>query len=295
VVKWLVLKHYALGLNLMASEDKQQIKVAAYQAAPKSTFENRKQQIFNALNKADRDNIDFICFPECFFTGYYAEEKLARENSIDLKSDDFQNWLSDIRHFHSTIILGLIERDGSDIFDSVAIIEKGKLLGIQRKHYLYHHYFTPGNAFVPFFSKGICFGVIICLDTVYFEPARLLALQGAAVLFSPMCNKVSLDHPFAKRPVYYSHFVARSFENRCWLITADWVWQNDGNMSCPGHTIIYDPDGQEITRSQEGKEEWLIVNIPKNRLFQEKGRRIHGSITLAQEIQKLIQKVSSSV
>ena len=66
-------------------------------------------------------------------------------------------------------------------------------------------------------------------------------------------------------------------------------------MICPGHTVIYDPDGQEIIRSREGKKEWLIVDITKNRLFQEKGRKIHGSITLTQKIQKLIQKVSTFV
>lgn len=271
----------------MANKDKQQIKIAAYQGAPKADFENRKKQILTALKKADEVNIDFICFPEGFLTGYYAEERSARENSLDLKGSEFQNWVSDIQHFHSTIIIGLIERDGSVIFDTVAIIEKGKLLGIQRKHHLYHAYFESDHTFVPFLSKGICFGVIICLDSVYFEPAHLLALQGATVLFSPMCNKVALDHPYANRPAYYSHFVARSFENRCWLITADWVWQNDGKMICPGHTVVYDPDGKEIARSQESKEEWLIVNIPKNRLFQEKGRRFHGSAILTNEIQKL--------
>jgi predicted amidohydrolase len=128
---------------------------------------------------------------------------------------------------------------------------------------------------------------VICLDANYFEPARLLALQGASILFSPMCNKVSIGHPYEKRPTYYSHFVARSFENRCWLMTADWIWQNDGRSVCPGHTVVYDPDGKEVARSQEAAEQLLIYDIPKERLLHEKGKRVHGSPLLAQEMAKL--------
>ena len=102
-----------------------------------------------------------------------------------------------------------------------------------------------------------------------------------------MCNRVPLDHPYAKRPAYYSQFVARSFENRCWLVSADWICPQDGASVCPGHSVIYDPDGREVARSREGEEQLLIFDIPLNRLLQEKGRRVYGSFPLAQEVAKL--------
>lgn len=49
------------------------IRVAAYQVAPKTGLEERKEQIHLALQKADSENIDFICFPEGFLTRYYAQ------------------------------------------------------------------------------------------------------------------------------------------------------------------------------------------------------------------------------
>ncbi len=262
-------------------------RLAAYQVTPGTTFETRKIQIHDILLKADRENIDFLCLPEGFLTGYYADEEIARKNSLETDGAIFREWLAEISHYQATIIIGFNEREGNHIYDSAAVVEKGSLLGVQRKHYLFHNYFTPGSSFSIVWSKGVPFGVIICLDTNYFEPARLLALQGAAILFSPMCNRVSLNHPYAKRPSYYSHFVARSFENRCWLATADWICTNDGSIVCPGHSVIYDPDGQEIARSHEGKEDLLIVDIPKDRLLQDKGRRVHGSPSLFQEISKL--------
>ncbi|MBI3237097.1 MAG: carbon-nitrogen hydrolase family protein [Chlamydiales bacterium] len=267
------------------------IRVAAYQAAPKATFLDRKHQIHDILAKADTDRIDFLCFPEGFLTGYYADESLARETSFEVHSPVFQEWLAEISHYRVTVIIGFNEKEGENIFDSVAVIENGKLIGIQRKHYLYHAYFTAGTSFSPLRSKGFHFGIVICLDTNYFEPARLLALQGATILFSPMCNRVALDHPYAKRPPYYSQFVARSHENRCWLIAADWVLANDGDSICPGHSSIYDPDGREIMRSREGSEDILVVDIPKERLFDDKGRRVHGSSLLAQELYKWQERI----
>ena len=128
-----------------------------------------------------------------------------------MQSQAFEEWLIEFKNFNTTVIVGFNERQHGDIFDSAAIIEAGKLLGIQRKHHLYHKYFTSGSSFSVFESKGVSFGVTICLDTSYFEPSRILAFQGAVILFAPMCNLVSLSHPYAKRPPYYSQFVARYF------------------------------------------------------------------------------------
>ncbi len=264
------------------------IKVAAYQYTPANDIQARKAQIHNILEKAASKHVDFLCLPEGALTGYYDQEELARKNSLAVE-EDFQEWLDVFRNSTVSVIVGFNERDGDQIFDSAAIIENGSLLGVQRKHYLYHNYFASGTSFSPFSCKGITFGVVICLDTNYFEPARILALQGATILFSPMCNKVPLDHAYAKRPPYYSQFVARSHENRCWLVSADWIWTNDGISVCPGHSVIYDPDGREIARSQEGKEQFLITEIPLNHLFHEKGRRVHGSQKLAQTIEQLTQ------
>lgn len=263
------------------------IRVAALQACPHKSFEDRKKQIFNALAHSENHDVDFLCFPEGFLTGYYEDEHEALKNSFDISDSVFQKWLSETASFRTTFIMGFNEKHEGELFDSAAIIENGRLLGIQRKHYLYHDYFSSSTDFSVFQSKGIPFGVVICLDSNYFEPSRILSLQGACILFIPMCNKVTPSHPFADKPPYYSHFVARAHENRCWLIAADWIWPNDGNLVCPGHSVIYDSDGREMTRSQIGKEEFLTADIPLTRLHKEKGKRVHGSEILGKALSKL--------
>ena len=253
------------------------ISVACYQGAPKSPLEERFAQVEEILSQTDNQKIDFLCLPEGFLTGYYEEANHAFANCLTPGSQEFEAWLELFKKSSTTAIVGFNELEGDKLFDSAAIIEGGRLLGVQRKHFLYHSYFTSGKHFQVYHSKNVPFGVAICLDTNYFEPARLLALQGAQIIFSPMCNKVAPTHPFATRPPYYSHFVARSFENRLWLASADWVYPSDGSLVCPGHSAIYDPDGKEVARGQEMHSGLFSVEIPESALYADKGRRLWGS------------------
>jgi predicted amidohydrolase len=76
------------------------VRVAAYQSHAKSTLEARQKQIHEALSRADEERVDFICFPEGFLTGYYAEKELAKINSLEVSEDLFQQWLDAIGHYH---------------------------------------------------------------------------------------------------------------------------------------------------------------------------------------------------
>lgn len=49
------------------------VRVAAYQGIPKSNFDENLQLIIENLKHADREQIDFICFPEGFLTGYFSK------------------------------------------------------------------------------------------------------------------------------------------------------------------------------------------------------------------------------
>lgn len=266
------------------------VRIAAYQATPAETFELRYKQIHTILSDADKHSIDIICFPEGFLTGYYDTQELTRENSFSVHDRVFQQFLNDIQGYRVTLIMGFNEREGDSLFDSAAVIEQGILLGVQRKHYRYHDFCQSGAEVSSFTSKGINFGVVVCLDANYFEPSRLCALHGATILFVPTCNKVALTHPFAQRPAYYSHLIARAHENRCWLVAADWVWRNDDMQVCPGHTVAYNPDGREVARSLEGTEDLLVIDIPQDQLFSIKGKRMHGSPELWQKIVKYQKK-----
>jgi predicted amidohydrolase len=62
------------------------VRIGSYKVAPESTFSARKAQTKHVLAKADRELVEFLCFPEGFLTGYYAEEELALENCLEVSS-----------------------------------------------------------------------------------------------------------------------------------------------------------------------------------------------------------------
>lgn len=70
------------------------IKVAAGQYIPACEIQARKTQIKNILKKAATEYIDFLYLPEGFLTGYYAQEDLARKNSLEVGGADFKEWES---------------------------------------------------------------------------------------------------------------------------------------------------------------------------------------------------------
>jgi predicted amidohydrolase len=168
------------------------IKVASYQYTPANDIQARKAQMQNILEKAADKHIDFLCLPEVALTGYYAQEDLAHKNSLEVEGQDFQECIEVFKNFAVTVIVGFNERAGNQIFDSAAIIENGTLLGIQRKHYLYHNYFASGTSFFPITSKNITFGVVICLDTNYFEPLHAFLQCREQPYFFPLCVIKSL-------------------------------------------------------------------------------------------------------
>ena len=55
------------------------MRVGSYQITPSKKIEERKTQLRHVLERTHAESHDFLCLPEGFLTGYYSEEKLARE------------------------------------------------------------------------------------------------------------------------------------------------------------------------------------------------------------------------
>ena len=114
-------------------------------------------------------------------------------HTIDLDSSEFAELCIRFKEFSkTTLLVGLNEREKGKIFNTVVVIEQGKFIGKYRKAYTYspYDYFSLGQDFPVFEKKGIKYGIIICLDSTYREPAHITALNGARILFCPSFNRV---------------------------------------------------------------------------------------------------------
>ena len=200
--------------------------IAAFQGRPiEGNIDVAVQKAVEISKLADMQNIEILCLPECFLTGYFEKESEARKHSIDLKDTMFAKILDCFKGIKTTVILGLNESEGNKLFNTVVVIEDGRCLGKYRKSYTYapYDYFHCGSEYPIFEKNGVKFGIIICYDSLFFEPSKIYGLKGAKLLFCPSFNRVKKSNDFLAVMHRKSHFISRSFENNCWFVVSDIV------------------------------------------------------------------------
>ena len=105
------------------------------------------------------------------------------------------------------------------------------------------------------------FGIVICNDSNYFEPARLMAARGATALFVPTNNSI----PPAQAGVEVvsdarNIDIARAIENSMWVIRADVAGRTDELISY-GSSSIVDPDGMLVQSARQMDEDLIVAEI----------------------------------
>jgi predicted amidohydrolase len=99
-------------------------------------------------------------------------------------------------NYDTVILVGMSERNGDKIFNSQIVFYLGKLLGKYHKTILTDdekQVFSSDLDFPVFEAKGIKFGIVICHDTSFVEPALYLRWRGARLLFAPHFNDIPPD------------------------------------------------------------------------------------------------------
>src|SRR5689334_13073478 len=153
-------------------------------------FAGNLAKVVKGLERADRERVDVVCFPECFLTGYPDAEDRARRTAFAVDGPPMLTLLDRTARFQATYVVGFNELRGADLYNTAAVIHKGHLLGTYSKCSAYQRFHKQGRTFPVFERNGVKFGVIICADGGYIEPARILALKGARIIFAPHFNSI---------------------------------------------------------------------------------------------------------
>jgi predicted amidohydrolase len=197
------------------------LQVAAFQGHIKEgNVETNLNKVIEITELAEKRGVDILTFPESYLHGYFSKKENAFKNAMDLKSETFQNLCAKFSNFnHTTVLLGLNELEENNIYNTVVVIEKGLCIGKYRKAYTYapYDYYSLGRDFPIFEKKGIKYGIIICLDSTYREPAHIAALKGARIIFCPCFNRVQNSAKILPYLHQKNHFISRAFDNNCSL------------------------------------------------------------------------------
>jgi predicted amidohydrolase len=150
---------------------------------------------------------------------------------------------------------------------SAAVFHKGSILGIYRKLHtaINKSIYVPGNK-MPIFTVGdLTFGIVICLDSTYDEPAKVMVSQGASALFIPSNNGLP---PAKGGPELVSISrktdIARAAQNQVSVIRADVAGRNNGFVSF-GSSRIVDASGTVLQSAQQLVADLIVAEIVRDR------------------------------
>ena len=177
-----------------AVDDKRTLRVASvqFESRPGDKDANfRKIEAF--VERAGRQNVRLIIFPECCITGYWFIRNLSVEALAQMAEPIFdgpssRRLIELAKGFGLTIGAGLVEAGPSGEFYNSYVVATadGGAQRHRKLHAFEHPSIRSGCEFTVFdLPDGFRVGVLICYDCNLIENVRLTALRGAEILIAP--------------------------------------------------------------------------------------------------------------
>ncbi|NLC69783.1 MAG: hypothetical protein GX751_00320 [Desulfuromonadaceae bacterium] len=221
--------------------------------------------------RAAEAGCDVVLFPEMTDTGY--DMAVIRDKASPWSGTPFHSARRAAMAAGIHLLCGLSERQGKDIFNSLAVFSPdGELLGRYRKSHLLNaapvfegRCFTAGGGLAAVAVNGMTWGLSICYDLRFPELYRALALEGAEILVN--CSA----WPLVRREHWDILSRARAVENQAWFVGINRVGA-DGDCRFCGLSRIVSPEGKVIAEADSEKEELLIGDIDREAIFRFRDR-----------------------
>ena len=170
--------------------------------------------------------------------------------------------------------ISFFERDNNAYFNSLAIIDAdGSVLDIYRKShipdgpaYQEKFYFNPGNTGFHVWDTQYCrIGAAVCWDQWFPETARILALQGAELIFFPTAigsepQDPSIDSKQHWQLVQRGHAAA----NQVPIVASNRIGEeshNDISMTFYGSSFITDHQGELLAEASRDQQEVITASL----------------------------------
>ena len=224
------------------------------------------------IEEAASKGVKILCLQELFTGPYFAAEQKPKWYDMveHVPEGPTTEIMMDLAEKHEMVlIVPLYEEDITGFYyNTAAVIDAdGTYLGKYRKTHIPQvlpgffekYYFRPGNLGYPVFETEYCnIGVYICYDRHFPEGARLLALNGAEIIFNPSATVAGLSEYLWKleQP---AHAVANGyFVGAINRVGYEAPW-NIGEFY--GSSYFCDPRGQIIAEGSRDKDEVIVADL----------------------------------
>jgi N-carbamoylputrescine amidase len=238
-------------------------------------------RVTDKIREAARRGAQIICTHELFRGEYFCrtEDASLFDLAEPVPGATTEALAQIARENKIVLVASLFERRAAGIYhNTCAVLDAdGSFLGKYRKMHipddpLYYEkfYFTPGDLGFPNFDTRYGrIGVQICWDQWYPEGARIVALQGAQVIFYPTSigwhpaekKKFGAAQLDAWRTIQRAHAIA----NGVYVAVVNRVGfegnpaAGDPGIEFWGNSFVADSFGQTVAQASNDKEEILVV------------------------------------
>lgn len=240
-------------------------------------WEHNKQNIINAIEEAQRQDVSLLCLPELCISGYGCEDAFYAQNTMDQSIEsllDIVPYTGDI-----TVAVGLPMRHNNRTFDVACLMANKRIMGFVVKQYLANngvHYesrwFQPWNPYlrdeikvgefsypfgdVVFDLSGIRIGFEICEDAwVANRPGRMLYERGIDIILNPTASHFA----FMKSQVRERFVVDASRSFGVSYVYANMLGNEAGRMIYDGDAMVASNGELLVSGNRLSYEDFLIV------------------------------------
>ena len=211
---------------------------------------------------------DFIILPE-MFNCPYSNDKFIEYAEEEHESPTL-NTISQLAKANDVYILAgsIPERESGRLYNTSYMFDKtGKIIAKHRKMHLFDidvkdritfkesDVLTAGDDFTVVDTEFGKIGIGICYDVRFVELARIMAENGASVLFYPGAFNQTTG------PAHWELlFRSRALDNQVFCVGVAPALNLDASYHSYGHSIVANPWGEVMVQAGE-KEELLICEI----------------------------------
>ena len=218
--------------------------------------------ILDYVQRARNLNVDLVAFPELAITGYPPEDLLFKKSFIQANVAAMNSIVEASEDV--AVVVGYVEQDGIDLFNSAALGYRGRYIDSYRKIFLPNYgvfdeerYFKKGDVCPVYEINGTQVGINICEDIWYpMGPTVLQCGAGAEVIININAS------PFhaGKRIEREAMLSDRSSTHQVFLGYANTVGGQD-ELVFDGSSVIVDNDGHIITRGVSFDEDLIVADL----------------------------------
>lgn len=270
---------------------KKRITTAGIQLAPSPEKDKNLLTATGLIEIAASEGAKIIALPQLFNTAWFPAA-IDKANLSLAESEDGPA-ITSLREAalktKSVLVAPIFEKAGKSFFNTAFVIgPKGEIIGRYRKVHVpqiplweERSYFEPGDLGFPVFKTPFAvIGVQLCWDVFFPEGFRVLALNGAEVIFAPTASAFRHSHMKWERAI-----AAAAHANGVFISRVNRVGKDTG-LEFYGRSFSVGPDGEflnepsgasvgvvlsemDLAEIQSTRREWVFLKDRRPELYKD--------------------------